>query len=406
MISPTLVEGIFRTEKGNASDRPLNMEPMLVELDGERDPDLEMVIRRVLGAADGSGRVAQPNMKMEWRNLKRAPKTCKVTAVSNAGASTITVDDYALIHRDVLLQNTRTNELYLTALTSTKQVADAAAVPILSYDNAAGVTLYATKVGDVIQILCPVHAEGTTVNDGWTLQSENVYDYNMEIARRAADISNIADSESYYNVTPNARGLQSKYAMIELMEQINRLSYFGKSTLEIISASGARRWCMGGLRQKIVTNRVVMGAGQLFTPQVIGEGLRLTTWHTSASKRKIFMAGQNAILAMSGWPTNFILVGPGKTEWGSDVTRIITPYGDVEVVRDKTMSQEFAMADLATLIDARWVQSTFLQGNPMTVIQKASYYSHAHRIVDIVTTTCGMKLQNEENFGWWENIQG
>jgi hypothetical protein len=46
-----------------------------------------------------------------------------------------------------------------------------------------------------------------------------------------------------------------------ILEAANRLMYVSKTTLEIISASGPRRRAMGGLRQKIVTNR------QILTPQ-------------------------------------------------------------------------------------------------------------------------------------------
>ena len=398
---PTLVEGIFRTESGNQSDRPLEMEGRLVELDGERDPDLEMLLRR-FGTANGTGRMAVGRMKVEWRNRKRSPRTFKVTTLSAAGATTLTsATGYTNVHRDVLMFNTRTKELMIANFDAA--VAAAAGFTVASYDNAAGGLKYATAVDDVIQILTEAHAEGENFPEAWASQSEDAYDYIMEIARRGAHISNLADAEDDYNVNPKARGLANKYALIETMEAMNRLMYVSKTTLETTTAT-ARRRAMGGLRQKLTSNLKVMAPGAALTPQIIGELLRLTTFHTSASRNKVFLAGQNAITNMSAWPLQAVRVSPMTKEWGFDVTTVITPYGDLNVVRDKTLSAELGMADTAMILDPNSVKSIYLQGNGMRVIQKVSDLTTSFVIVDGVTTTLGMKVQNEENNAWIEGI--
>ena len=222
MSAQTLVEGIFRAELGNQSDRPLAMEPRLVELDGDRNPDVEMFLRRFGGG--GSGREARTRMKSEWRNFKRPDTTVKVTVVDAVGQAHIEVDNFAYIHRDQLLKNTRTGELYLANFNAA--VAPDATVDILSYTGLAAGTgstvRTATAVGDIIQILPEAHAEGEDFPEAWAGTSTDDFTYIMQIARRSAEISDVADAEEDYDPTKK-RDRDNKYAMIEVMEGISRL---------------------------------------------------------------------------------------------------------------------------------------------------------------------------------------
>jgi len=393
----TLVEGFFRAELGNQSDRPLDMEPRLVELDGDRNPNLEMVLRRL-----GAGRVAKKRMKFEWRSLEKLPTTAKVTVVDAAGQTHIEVDDFANIHRDQLLFNNRTKELYLC--NEDAAVAPNATVDMVSYTNAAGVLLYATAVGDVINILHESHAEGEEFPEAFRMQSEDKYDYIMEIARRSADISNIAVAEEEYDPR-GQRAIDNKNAMIDMMEAINRLFYVSQTTREVISASGPRRHALGGLRQKIVTNRQSLaGVTNGLTPQTVGEILRETNKHTSSGSNKIGMAGQYAIQAASAWPVGSVRVSPREKAWGFDVKRIITPHGNLDLVYDQALTEDYGMADAMPIIDPKNVRPVYLQTQGMRVIKKIGSLSTTFKIVDGITTTVGLQTKNEENFAWIEDI--
>ena len=395
-MSETIVEGFFRAESGNASDRPLDMEPRLVELDGKRDPDLEMALRKI------GDRVAKKRMKFEWRNLKKLPTTCKVTVVDAAGQSHIEVDDFAYIHRDALLFNNRTNELYLC--NEDAAVAPNATVEILSYTNSAGTLFYATAVGDVINIIHESHAEGEEFPEAFRMQSTDDFDYIMEIARRGADISNIAVNEDMYD-TRGQRAIDNKNSMIDMMEAINRLFYVSQTTREVISASGPRRHALGGLRQKIVTNRQSLaGVPAGLTPQTIGEILRETKKHTSSGRNKLALAGQYSIQAMSAWPVGSVQVSPREKEWGYDVKRIITPHGNLDVQFDKALTADYGMADVMVIIDPKNIRQVYLQNSGMRVLKKLSSLSTAFKIVDGITTTVGLQTKNEANFAWIEDI--
>jgi len=399
-MADTINEGFFRAETGNASDRPLEMENRLVELDGDRNPNLEMVLRRIGGGP--SGRVAKKRMKYEWRSLKKMPKTCKITVVDAVGQSHIEVDNYQYIHRDDLLYNTRTGELYLC--NEDAAVAPNATVDILSYSNAATTLLTATAVDDEIIILTESHAEGEEFPEAYRMESEDQYDYIMELARRSADISNIAINEEMYDPR-GQRAIDNKNAMIELMEGINRLLYVSQTTREVISASGARRHALGGLRQKIVTNKQSLaGVPGGLTPQVIGEILRKTKIHTSASMTKIAMSGQYALAAASAWPEGYVRVSPREKAWGFDVKQIITPHGSLDLVYDQTLSDDWGMADVMCIIDPQNIRQVYLQNTGMRVLKKLSSLSTAFRIVDGVTTSVGLQTKNEPNFAWIEDI--
>jgi hypothetical protein len=190
-----------------------------------------------------------------------------------------------------------------------------------------------------------------------------------------------------------------------MMEGIARLLWVSQSTREVTTASGARRHAMGGLIQKIVKNKAALANNAALTPALVGELLRKTKIHTSSSMGKLAVAGQNAIAAVSAWPVNSIQVSPREKEWGFDVKRIITPYGNLDLVHDKFLTAEYAMADYMAILDTSNIRSVYLQTLGMRVLQKLSSLSTAFRVVDGVTTTFGMELHNEQNFALLTNIQ-
>lgn len=402
-MAETIVEGFFRAESGNQGDRPLDMEARLVELDGERNPNLEMALRKIGGGGAGSsGRVAKKRMKFEWRNLKKMPQTVEITAVTAAGGSSITVDNRQYVHRDYLLFNTRTKELYVCNFDAA--VAAANTFDVLSYTNDAGVLLSATAVGDVLNVMVESHAEGEEFPEAFRVQSVDEYDYIMEIARRSADISNIAVNEEMYDPR-GQRAIDNKNAMIDMMEGINRLFYVSQTTRETTSASGARRHALGGLRQKIVTNRQSLaGITNGLTPQVIGEIMRKTKKHTSASMRKLALAGQYALASASAWPEGSVRVSPTAKAWGMDIKMIITPHGPLDIMYDQALSDDYGMGDALVIIDPKNIRQVYLQNSGMRVLKKLTSLSTAFRIVDGVTTTVGLQTKNEENFAWIEDI--
>lgn len=394
-----LVEGFFRAEAGLANDRPIDMEPRLNMLEDSRNANFEKISRAI------GPKVAKNRMKFEWRRRDLTPITATVTVADAVGQSHIEIDRYDLCHLDCLLYNTRTNELLLN--NETAAVAPDATVNIRSYSHATPGTaslVYATEVGDTIVILPESHAEGEEVPAAWRTESTETFDYIMQMDRRAADLSDIALAESTYDPR-SLRALENKMAMIEYMRQINLLFYLSQTTREVVSASGARRHAMGGLRQKIQTNRQSLDVVNVLSPQVLGEILRRTTSQGQASMNKIVMAGQNAISAMSSWPVGSVQVSPREKEWGYDIKHVITPHGNIDVAYDPMLTQEYGLADIMALIDPAHVRQVYLQTMGLKVIKKVTSLSTTHRIVDAITATFGMQLKYEELHAWIEGIE-
>jgi len=186
------------------------------------------------------------------------------------------------------------------------------------------------------------------------------------------------------------------------MEGISRLMWNSISVREITTAaSGTRRHSMAGLLSRIQTNVKAMGAGQAVTTDLLGEMLRLATKHTSSSKSKLFVAGQFMVRQMNAWPKSWtIAYNPdqaGNLKVGYNVVTAITPYGELNAVKDASLTEEYGMADIAAIIDVAHVKSVYLQGLGMRIIEKIANLSTSFQIVDGITTTYGLEAKNEEN---------
>jgi hypothetical protein len=231
------------------------------------------------------------------------------------------------------------------------------------------------------------------------------FDYIMQIDRRAAEISDIALNEAEYDPV-GQRALDNKFAMIELLQGINLLFYLSNSTREVTSASGPRRHALGGIRQKITTNRMdLSGVVGALTPQMVGELLRKTKYQGAASAEKVCMAGQYALAAVSGWPVGNVQVSPREKEWGYDIKRIITPHGNLDLAYDHALTEDNGLADVMVVLDPAHVRQVYLQNMGMTVIKKVANLSTTHKIVDAITLTVGLQIVHEELFAWLEGIK-
>jgi hypothetical protein len=189
------------------------------------------------------------------------------------------------------------------------------------------------------------------------------------------------------------------------MEGVNLLFYVSQSTREVITASGVRRHALGGLFQKIVTNRSsVAGGGGGLTPATLGEVLRQMTRHGASNMSKLFMAGQNAIASASAWPVGTVQTSPRNTEWGYNIRTCITPYGDIDFVQDPVLTKEYGLQDKLVGLDLEKVRQTYLRSMGMQLYQKVANLSGIHRIVDAITLTAGLQLHNEELFCLLEDI--
>lgn len=395
----TAIEGLFRSEMGLANDRPIDMEPQLDLLEPTRNPNFEKISRKI------AKKIAKSRMKFQWRRRDLLPMTCKITAAQAAASSTITVDRYDLIHRDTLLFNTRTRELMLMNVDAA--VAPDATVEIRSYSHPTPGTAelrYATQVGDIIIIGPETHAEGEEVPEAFRSEDTEDYDYIMQNDRRASEITDIAENEAEYDPV-GQRAQDNKIAMIEFMKAMNILFYVSQTTREVLSASGPRRHAMGGLRQKITSNRQsLVGVQGGLSPQVLGEILRKTKYQGVASQDKIAMIGQYGLSAVSAWPVSYVRTSPRDTAWGYNITQVITPHGNLDLAYDPMLTEDYGLADVMVIIDPAHVRQVYLQNMGLTVIKKVSNLSTTHKIVDAITGTFGLQVKFEELHAWIEDI--
>ena len=399
MPDETLIEGLFRADSGLDASQPVDMEPMLNELEKTRNANFEKVLRKI------GKKVPKKLMQFRWRRRELMQLTCTVTAVNAATDSYITVDHFERIHRDTLLENTRTHELMIN--NEDAAVAPNTTVEIRSYSHTTPGTAelaYATAVGDIITILPEAHAEGEDAPEAFRTQDTEAYDYIMQTARRGAEITDIAMNEAEYDPR-GQRANDNRIALIEFMRMMNLLFYLSQSTREILSASPARRHTLGGIRQKIVTNRMSFAAVPPgLTPQAIAEILRTTIYQGAASDEKIAMVGQNATAAMSSWPEGSVRISPLEKDWGYNITRILTPHGFLNLSYDPMLSEEFGLADVMAMLDPAHIRQVYLRNMGLQILKKVPNLSTSFKVVDIIKGTYGLQMKFEELFAWLEDI--
>ena len=283
MADQTIINAMMRADQGLGNDRPIDMEPRLHLLEPGRNANFEKILRKI------APKVAKTRMKFQSRRRELVPHMATVTVADAAGQTNIEVDDFEYIQEDVLMYNPRTNELYLQ---NEAAVSPNATVEIRSLTHASPGTaslVYATEVGDKIVIMPESHAEGEEIKAAYRTESTEAEDYIMQIDRRSADLTDISMAESEWNPVKQ-RAMDNKMAMIEYMQGINLLFYLSQSTREVLSASGPRRHALGGLRQKIVSNRMSLaGVGPGLTTAAIGEILRKTMYQGAAGNKFSFV---------------------------------------------------------------------------------------------------------------------
>ena len=397
MADQTIINAMMRADQGLGNDRPIDMEARLHLLEPGRNANFEKILRKL------GKKVPKTRTKFQSRRRELVPHMATVTVADAAAQAHIEVDDYEYIQEDVLMYNTRTNELYLQNETEASQDATVSVLSLTNSTPGTAEIVYATEVGDKIVIMPESHAEGEEIKAAYRTESTEAEDYIMQIDRRSADLTDISMAESEWD-PKKQRARDNQMAMIEYMQGTNLLFYLSQSTREVLSAAGPRRHALGGLREFIVSNRISLaGVGPGLTTAAIGEILRKTMYQGAAGN-KFAMVGQYGLAAMSAWPVGSTITSPREKEWGYNIKTIITPHGNLDVTYDPTLTAENGLADVMAIIDEAQVRQVYLQGMGLKLIKRVSSLSHTHRIVDAITSTVGLQKNLEELHAWVEDI--
>ena len=375
----TPIEGSSLSSAVLERGRILDMEPMAKWLD-ENSYWFEALTRKIGAIVD------KKRMLFSYRTRGLWPQTMRVTAVSNAGSGTITVDHPEYTHADVLLYNTTNGELYI----SQDATPGAGTLTVSNVDGTATIKS-ATAIGDIIQIYGDSHAEGEAIPAAFSQQEEPFDDYIMQ-SDKTVQTSDIQQNEEEYD-SLKQRFRDQKAAMIEYHRNMNMLFYTGQSTREIVTATGLRRHCLGGIISKITKSRDLTAVPTGLTVQVISDCLGETVYHSASSSAKASVWGSYAWAAISAMPVNYLQVSPNEKIWGIRVSVIRTGHGDLDVGYDPQLNASNGMADRGFILDTKWIRQVRLQNMPVVLKTNIGSPADIHNTTDVITGTFSLQAE-------------
>jgi hypothetical protein len=386
---PTIISGTTKVSDINQAQLKLSMEDVAAELD-PRSFIFETILRKIANGVRSVGR-----MNHQWRERRLLACTTVTTAVAAANATTITVANPALGRRDMLVACPATGEAFLMA----EDVGGVAAAGKITVVNKAGTGGITTEIpaGSTLLFLIESHAEGEAIPPAWASQEEDFATYIQQFDE-TIQVTDIADNEETYG--PKELAIQRRQKYIEFMRRFCLTLYHGNKFRETTTAGGARRHGMAGLVEYLSPRAINMsGVPGGFTMKTLGELIRPCKSHGASSMKKLMIAGQNAIAAINAFPENYVRTTPGEqSKWGVTVKELHTNFGDIDVVYDQLLSQEYGLADRAFIIDPNpdYIYMAQLQGLPMQVKTNIQDSTDIHNIKDVITGTRGLVLKLPE----------
>lgn len=385
-----ILAGTMRSDNISSQKIPVEMDSYM-SMEDESSYRFEALARRI------NGKKTVKNTKVEWMEHALYPNTLTVQAVAAKNATVVYVDHPEYAHIDQLIYNTRTGELYLMN-EATGGTGTAGAITVLNHAAGTGGISTATAVGDVLLILPEAHAEGEDAPAPFTAKPRFLSTYVMQSDKSPGKYTDIAQATREYGEKQLL--INRKQAWIYWKRGINLLYWFGKAVREVTSASGPRRHTMAGVNSFISTNRIDFGAvpGGL-TTAAIAELMRKTSIK-GASGVKVGIAGQNAWTSVSALPANAIRITQGEKAFGWVVNQLVTPFGNLALEYDPTLSAENGLAGIMAILDMRTVQPLGLEGLPERMYLDVTDARDIHNIEDLITGTYGLEMRLEELSAW------
>jgi len=341
------------------------------------------------------------NTKVEFMEMGVYPNKMVCSAIEDAGETSIAVDYPAYAHRDNLILNTRTGEIYLMA-EDIGGTTNAGFIKVTAHSGSGGIVA-ATAVNDVLLILPEAHAEGEPVPDGYSMKPEFLSTYIMQSDMSCGPYTDIAEAQGEYGEKQIA--INRKLKWIEWKQKKALAFYFGAEQRETTSASGPRRHTMRGLRNWYTTNRIdysaVTGGVSLSS---IGELMRNVTMIGASSDSKLCMAGQNAMVTASALPATAIRTDINTEKWGWAIKTIVTTFGTLGLLYEPVFSSENGLADVMCVIDTKHTKMLHLNGLKDRMYLDVGSKRDIHNMEDVISGTFGLRVNHEKTGAWGYGI--
>jgi hypothetical protein len=347
--------------------------------------------------------------KIEWKEDDFPARITTVTTLVAAAATSVIVTDASIfVAGDIVMvmpANTSGTAPERFQISSINYGTNTLTVRRYLGGVATGATIPANT--PVMQVANAAE-EGSGLNAEIRTVPVNKFNY-TQIFKATASWTRTAASVNAHGQPGGARAYDSRKAMIRHKRDMNRALYFGVPSEGLtIGPLGKPVRTSGGLMSTISTNNIDVG-GTLTLANFLN--YMDTAFRFGSNKMKFAFCGPIFLNAINNWSMNKMLVQPDRTLFGMNVTRVVTTYGELMVVLDRTLenSGNFGFANNVFIVDTEQVGQRFLTGNGYTgetrVIEDAVMTGVDGRS-DYILTECAWEIKQEKYHSRLFNLTG
>lgn len=393
---PDIVTGALRSDSVASQKIPIAMDDYIM-FEDESSYRFESLLRRLNGGTE-----SVPNTKVEWMEMGLFPNIMIAQGATAAGETTIPVDHPEYAHLDQVIFNPRTGEQYLLQETTGGGTAAGKLTVVNSAAGTGGITT-AIADGDVLIVGPEAHAEGEAVPTGWSAKPRFLYVYTQQSDLAIPKYTDIMADQKEYGEAQLL--INRKQRWIEWKRAQNFAYYASKQVRDITSASGPRRHTMRGINESITSNRVdFSGVVGGLTMAAVAELLRKVSLLGASSGTKVGLAGQNAWLSVSTFPTTAIRATQGEKSFGWVINQLVTPFGNLALEYDPTLSAANGLADIMAVLDMATIKPIHYGTLRPRMYLDIQEKRDIHNMEDAISGTFGLKHKMQELSAWGYGI--
>jgi len=322
--------------------------------------------------------------KFEWYDKELGTPLLTVNGATLATATSIVIDagQAATVQAGTVLYAPATGEqILVTAVTPSTGT--------LTVTRGWGTTA-AADIADnaTLVVLSTVHSEGTTSPEGIALASTAYYNYTY-IQKHAVELTRTELGTDRYDEKNPKLVEKRKELWIMHQEALERQFIFGQLKEDL---TGAPKRNTRGVLSSIVTN--VTDCGGTFTRTKMNTFLQSVFKYRKGNK--VLFVGADLLDAIDAniLSTANVTITPSSKEFGLDVTSWISPYGKINIVYHRVLSEVFPKYGLCVDLDLAtymFIDDTTLKMN----VQTNDYDG----VKDMYITEAGLRLRGEKAHG-------
>jgi hypothetical protein len=395
-MPPTLVSGDLATDIINQSQRVIDMQDSIAELEPNNAPFVAL-LRRL-------GKYQAKSPKVEWLEDESMPRFDVVSATFTSAATSIPVTNAAWFRVGDGIRITETNEFM--EVTSVSASGIGVNRPVGNTSAASG----SSAAG--IYIVNNANAEGASLRTIKTVRLVNQSNF-AQIIRTPFGVTGTEMASQLYGQYSNDRvRLQHKYGL-EHERQIEATFFYGARKEDTTTPGAPKRWS-GGAIEFIQTN-VYPNAGTLTRQNF--ENLFLRKAFRFGSDRKVLFASPLVMQAIDGfawggWNPSFgsgsigstrVVTNSPASEYGVAVKTYVCSQGTVDIVMKRHWNDNLNTSGTAFLLDMDAIKMATLRDTKLLLERQAN---DADKIEDEYLSEVSLIFEHERRHGLITGVTG